>query len=471
MSSKLLQKLRLSSASEEEATDFETAIALAGFGTFNVLLVSLSSLSVFATLFSSTSMSFILPTAECDLHLDLNEKGLLNGITFAGMITSTIPWGFAADTIGRKKVLIAGLLSNAVFVVCCGFSQNVKQLLAFTFFDGLAICGPYAVTLTYLSEFHGLKHRRRIIMVFGILTCTSTILLPTIAYAVLPHRLVLKTDYISLNSWNIFLLITAVVPLLGGILHIFFPPSPKYLMSQGRNNEALKAIATAYAINKRSTKDAYPIKVLVDEAPERAERNTLRKNPEYKQNLKTLSGKRKEAITRFRENLGQLKPLLSKPYLSLALRVCFTMFFIFMSFHSVRLWMPQLFVTVDQYEQEHEIMKDICDVLNVMRDKTQPEESSNCDEVVSVIDNNFLASSLYLAAMSVSSNNLFTIEIELFPTFMRAIVILVSLGFGRLGALLGLIKESFTPQRRYVPAYTVSVAVILIYSATQANNY
>uniref|UniRef100_A0A1B0AZD5 Major facilitator superfamily (MFS) profile domain-containing protein n=1 Tax=Glossina palpalis gambiensis TaxID=67801 RepID=A0A1B0AZD5_9MUSC len=123
---------------EEEATDFETAIALAGFGTFNVLLVSLSSLSVFATLFSSTSMSFILPTAECDLHLDLNEKGLLNGITYAGMITSTIPWGFAADTIGRKKVLIAGLLSNAVFVVCCGFSQNVKQLLAFKFFDGLA---------------------------------------------------------------------------------------------------------------------------------------------------------------------------------------------------------------------------------------------------------------------------------------------------------------------------------------------
>ncbi|KAI9580785.1 hypothetical protein GQX74_013286 [Glossina fuscipes] len=293
-------------------------------------------------------MSFILPTAECDLHLDLNEKGLLNGITFAGMITSTIPWGFAADTIGRKKVLIAGLLSNAVFVVCCGFSQNVKQLLAFTFFD--------------------------------------------------------------VNSWNIFLLITAVVPLLGGILHIFFPPSPKYLMSQGRNNEALKAIATAYAINKRSTKDAYPIKVLVDEAPERAERNTLRKNPEYKQNLKTLSGKRKEAITRFRENLGQLKPLLSKPYLSLALRVCFTIF------HSVRLWMPQLFVTVDQYEQEHEIMKDICDVLNVMRDKTQPEESSNCDEVH--ITPASLANNMIVASVS-------------------AIVILVSLGFGRLGALLG----------------------------------
>uniref|UniRef100_A0A1B0FKX5 Major facilitator superfamily (MFS) profile domain-containing protein n=1 Tax=Glossina morsitans morsitans TaxID=37546 RepID=A0A1B0FKX5_GLOMM len=279
---------------EEERTDFETAIAVAGFGAFNVLLLLLAALSTFATLFSATSMSFVIPTAECDLHLNLNEKGLLNAITYAGMITSTIPWGLAADTIGRKKVLIAGLLSNAVFVVCCSLSQNVEQLLTFKFFDGVAVCGPYAVSLTYLSEFHGLKHRRLTIMIFGIFSPVSILILPIIAYAVLPYQLVLKTDYISLRSWNIFLLITAVVPLLAGILHMFFPESPKYLMSQGRNNEALKSIAIAYAINRRSTKASYP-------------------------SLKTLSGKRKEAIIRFRENLDQLKPLFSKPYLPLAL--------------------------------------------------------------------------------------------------------------------------------------------------------
>lgn len=64
---------------------------------------------------------------------------------------------------------------------------------------------------------------------------------------------------ILVRSWNIFLLITAVVPLLAGILHMFFPESPKYLMSQGRNNEALKSIAIAYAINRRSTKASYPV--------------------------------------------------------------------------------------------------------------------------------------------------------------------------------------------------------------------
>uniref|UniRef100_A0A1A9VEM9 Major facilitator superfamily (MFS) profile domain-containing protein n=1 Tax=Glossina austeni TaxID=7395 RepID=A0A1A9VEM9_GLOAU len=441
---------------EAEETDFETAIAIAGFGAFNILLLSAAALSIFATLFSATSMSFVIPTAECDLQLDLNQKGLLNAITYAGMITGTIPWGFAADTIGRKKVLIAGLLSNAVFVVCCSLSQNVTQLLTFKFFDGLAICGPYAVTLTYLSEFHGLKYRRRIVMIFGILTSIAVLILPIIAYAVLPYQLDLKTDYISIHSWNIFLLITAVVPLLGGVLHIFCPQSPKYLMSQGRNSEALKSIAIAYAINRRSTIESYPIKLLVDEAPERK----IRMNPEYKQNLKTLSGKRKEAIIRFREKFDQLKPLFSKPYLPLALHVCFTIH------QSIRLWMPQLFVTVEKYEQEHETMKDICDVLDVVKNKTEPEESSNCEEMYLTpesLRNNMIVAAvsvvaffiaflivnetglkcltiiacLYLAAMGVSVNNLLTIEVQLFPTIIRAIVILMSMGFGRFGALLG----------------------------------
>lgn len=54
------------------------------------------------------------------------------------MIISAIPWGFVADTIGRREVMISGLLFDAIFVICCASSQNVQQLLTFKFFDGAA---------------------------------------------------------------------------------------------------------------------------------------------------------------------------------------------------------------------------------------------------------------------------------------------------------------------------------------------
>lgn len=49
-----------------------------------MVLLLVSALSIVATVFTSSTISYILPTAECDLHLSLMYKGLLNGIAYAG---------------------------------------------------------------------------------------------------------------------------------------------------------------------------------------------------------------------------------------------------------------------------------------------------------------------------------------------------------------------------------------------------
>lgn len=57
-------------------------------------------------------------------------------IFFSGMITSALGWGFLADTLGRKQILIAGYLTDAIFVTLAGLAQTYEMLLIAKFFTG-----------------------------------------------------------------------------------------------------------------------------------------------------------------------------------------------------------------------------------------------------------------------------------------------------------------------------------------------
>ena len=84
------------------------------------------------------SMSFILPAAQCDLDLNTQTKGWLNSIIFIGMMVGAYCWGSAADSIGRKKVLIVISIMNALCIVASSFCQNYALFMFFRFLNGAA---------------------------------------------------------------------------------------------------------------------------------------------------------------------------------------------------------------------------------------------------------------------------------------------------------------------------------------------
>lgn len=48
------------------------------------------------------------------------------------------------------------------------------------------ISGPFAVLMSYLSEFHGLEYRSRVMMTLGIFYSLAGICLPGLAWLVIP---------------------------------------------------------------------------------------------------------------------------------------------------------------------------------------------------------------------------------------------------------------------------------------------
>lgn len=69
---------------DDEGADFEEAIAKTGYGKFNYVVLLIALPCCMSNVYDTTTMSIILPSAECDLNLTLQDKGMLNAITYMG---------------------------------------------------------------------------------------------------------------------------------------------------------------------------------------------------------------------------------------------------------------------------------------------------------------------------------------------------------------------------------------------------
>lgn len=75
----------------------------------------------------------------------------------------------------------------------------------------------------------------------------------------------IKTLFLDIYNWNVFLFLCALPSLVSGTAIIFMPESPKFLMSMGANDKAMEVFRKVYTLNTGNPIDSYPIKSLVDE--------------------------------------------------------------------------------------------------------------------------------------------------------------------------------------------------------------
>ncbi|XP_037943089.1 synaptic vesicle glycoprotein 2C-like [Teleopsis dalmanni] len=472
---------------DEPPSDFETAMKICGFGKFNIYLLLVIVIAIAATTFETSSMSYILPTAECDLRLSLLQKGILNAITYTGTILSAVPWGFIADTMGRKQVIIYGLLLDGVFTMGAALSQNITQLMIFKFLGGFAVCGPFAVIMSYVSELHGKDHRSQVMMVVGLMKGTGFLILPILAYFILPYHIAFKIWVLKFHTWQIFVATTAIPSLISAILIVFLPESPKFLMTKGKNEEALKVFQIIYAVNTGRNKSEYPIKILSNEAPFRPPRVSIDSNTKY------FRRRSIEAQQNLSEGFKQLRPMFSSPYIVLAVFVYTMNFFVIMGQNTLRLWLPQIFASLTEFQVKQTTTNpSMCTILEYNVNKTELlrfDEMTECDVHISAesytpniivaavgffgyigvallvpylgtknilsiglglsVLSNFgmflsfnyltvlLASAAFITFSSIAVTTIINVSVDVFPTTMRTMVVVLVMTFGRLGAVLG----------------------------------
>ncbi|GBP59828.1 Synaptic vesicle glycoprotein 2C [Eumeta japonica] len=264
---------------EPEPADFETAIAATGYGKFNILLMFAAFPGFWSAVSVTSSVSYIFTRAKCDMQLSLLDMGTITAITYGGMISSALLWGFLSDTLGRRRIMVWGFFGTGLVELAAAVSQNFPMLIITRFLAGFLFNGPYAVLLSYIAELHRTELRARVILYTSLFYTIANSTLPLLAWAVLTKDWHLKIygNFVDdekenekvlnffithlfqvIRAWNVFLVVTALMPLLSGLAFTILPESPKFLMSRGRNEEAMAVFHKIYTSNTGNTPDKFP---------------------------------------------------------------------------------------------------------------------------------------------------------------------------------------------------------------------
>nr|CAD7574863.1 unnamed protein product [Timema californicum] len=123
----------------------------------------------------------ISPSSAVELN---TTSALANYATEAGIICSSHFWGYLADTRGRKKIIITGMVMDSFITIISSFSHAYWIFVVFKFFNGFAICASHAVNYAYLGEFHSTPTRTKAIMLCGVFSSVATVTMPDIVLKV-----------------------------------------------------------------------------------------------------------------------------------------------------------------------------------------------------------------------------------------------------------------------------------------------
>ncbi|CAG9858657.1 unnamed protein product [Phyllotreta striolata] len=419
--------------SDSENANFEEAITATGYGKFNILLLLFMIPSSFTQASEQMAISYILPIADCDLHLTLEQKSLLNAVSFAGSLSSGVLFGYLSDTFGRKRLIVYGYFLHFVFSLAAATSTNLLQLLIAKFFCGFLFNGPFSSLAAYLTEFHSAQYRSKVQLFRGITFALGFFLVPCLAWIVLPLNINFNLFGLTFHTWNIFLLCCAFPPLMASVLFSFMPESPKFLMSVGKNEEALQVFQKVFSSNCGKLKNDFPIKHLANE-------KIHCKNED----------KKRSVITVIKTSLSKIFAVFKPPHVcQLLLAISVTIGFM-VGLCVLKLWLPQILKLIHEDQEVNNTTDiNICTVIDNLKNN-DARIKETCD-TKQLNDNTFI----YTSSMIINGVEMFFFMISgfLVNCLGKKTLMMISCVFASLSAL-GLY---------FVPNVPVLIALFSIY--------
>ncbi|XP_016840770.1 synaptic vesicle glycoprotein 2A isoform X1 [Nasonia vitripennis] len=322
----------------QNPADYEKAIATTGYGLFNILML-LAALPVgWTCVLDTTITAFFIQSTECDFELTLFRRGVAVGIVYIGMIIAGPLWDFIfqdcaiSSFSGKRNVIIFGLVLDSICNILWAHATSYYSFVMYKFLNGILIAGPLSLLMPYLSEFHAPTYQQTFTNWASLLFVISNIFPPALASV-----FILRTHWLNFTifnyfyeTWRVYVLICTIPSIMGAIMVCLMPKSPKYLLTQGESKEALRVLKTMYSMNFFESASSFKIKTLVA-------RQKMRNS------LKNIC---RESL---QDSISKLKMLFSQAYSRVFLILLALQFTSMLGFNTMRLWVPQLFITLNNF--------------------------------------------------------------------------------------------------------------------------
>ncbi|MEO8322456.1 MAG: MFS transporter, partial [Bradyrhizobium sp.] len=163
-------------------------------------------------------------------------------LTFVGMTLGALITGFVGDKMGRRFTYQINLLIFALASLAAAFAQDMNQLIACRFVQGLGLGAEIVVGYSTLTEFVPPKTRGRWLSMMAFIVVAGFPVTALLGYLIIPNF-----------GWRPMFVIAGIGSLIVWYLRKNLPESPRWLESQGRNAEAealMQSIETESADGK-----------------------------------------------------------------------------------------------------------------------------------------------------------------------------------------------------------------------------
>ncbi len=148
-------------------------------------------------------------------------------LTFVGMTIGALITGFVGDKMGRRFTYQINLLIFGLASLAAAFAQDMNQLIACRFVQGLGLGAEIVVGYSTLTEFVPPRTRGRWLSMMAFLVVAGFPATALLGYFIIPAF-----------GWRPMFVIAAVGSLVVWYLRKNLPESPRWLKSQGRTAEA-----------------------------------------------------------------------------------------------------------------------------------------------------------------------------------------------------------------------------------------
>ncbi|MGH9355172.1 MAG: MFS transporter [Terriglobia bacterium] len=185
-------------------------------------------------------VGFVLAFVVGPWKLTYGESAIILLSSGLGAMLGAGVWGWLADRIGRRKVLIATVINFSVATGAMAFTPNGgwKFLTVFRFFVGFGVGGLYCVILPLVQEFIPSSKRGA---VSGLVTAAVPVGLGLGS--------VLGAFLAPIVGWRGLFAVGLLPALITLLMRAWVPESPRWLIRMGRLVEARRSLAWALEVD------------------------------------------------------------------------------------------------------------------------------------------------------------------------------------------------------------------------------
>ncbi|MFJ9895910.1 MFS transporter [Streptomyces sp. NPDC091280] len=236
------QQLSAPSTARPATNTLARALDEAGFtrAQFWVLMIILA--GMFFDTLEQNSVGAMGSLIKSSLHIGNNELTAINSFTVIGGLIGRFAGGWIADRYGRRTSLSVNLLVYTLGGLLSAVAMNYPTLLASRLVVGIGLGGEFTIGIAMLCEMVATRHRGTLVAILNVGSGGVGNFLSYGLFLLLlgPLAPALGGDHLV---WRWTFVLLALPALIVVVYRRRLPETPRFLLSQGRVEEANHSLA------------------------------------------------------------------------------------------------------------------------------------------------------------------------------------------------------------------------------------